>query len=196
MLRSNQSVFAVAGVIFAGTLITAMSPSTVHAVVETAATAVKATLVQVTNTASSPVVTQSIGQQAAQAVHLTCNSTGLTCALFSVSGGSSESYVVPAGQSLVVTAVDIMPTQIYLSPTCSVEHQDGLYLTTSTGSAYSQLWIVNSVSVHYSYPSGMVFPSGSSITTASGYFGTPSPSCYGPDDYNDRFDIYGYLTAS
>ncbi|HEY5380936.1 MAG TPA: hypothetical protein VIJ65_01670 [Acidobacteriaceae bacterium] len=104
------------------------NPKTVHALA--------AALVQVTNTASNPVVTQNMGQQAAQIIHLRCTQDTIGrsgpggCVLFSPSGNTiTVPYVVPANQSLVITSVDILPTQMYVSTACSVIHQDGLYVS-------------------------------------------------------------------
>jgi hypothetical protein len=195
MIRLSKSVLAVRGVILAGGLITVMNPKTVHAVA--------AALVQVTNTASNPVVTQSAVQQAGQIIHLHCSESttgpygGRGCGLVVAPGATSQVYVVPANQSFVVTSVDIFPTQIYMSATCSVFHSDGLYVSGADISAYyAQTWLVDNLSVHYSYPSGIVIAPGSSITGSSSYFGNPSASCYSQTDYEDQFDLYGYLTAS
>ena len=115
---------------------------------------------------------------------------------FNISG-SNVSYIVPDNQSLIITAVDITPTQIYISPACNVNHLDGLYITSSGGSAYSQIWVVASTSMHLSYPSGMVFPSGTTFTNATIYTNPISPpSCYSSADFSDKIDLYGYLTAS
>jgi len=64
MIRLSKSVLAVGAVVLAGSLITLMNPKAVHALA--------AALVQVTNTASNPAVTQSVGAQAGNMVHLTC----------------------------------------------------------------------------------------------------------------------------
>jgi hypothetical protein len=185
MFRLPKSILAVGGAALATVLLILAAPRTVHAVA--------AALVQVTNTSSNPVVTQSIGQQAAQSIHLTCYNA---CTAFNISG-SNVSYIVPDNQSLIITAVDITPTQIYISPACNVNHLDGLYITSSGGSAYSQIWVVASTSMHLSYPSGMVFPSGTTFTNATIYTNPISPpSCYSSADFSDKIDLYGYLTAS
>jgi hypothetical protein len=194
-MRISRSVVAVGGVVIAGGLITVMNPKTVHAVA--------AALVQVTNTASNPVVTQGTGQQAGQIIHLHCSeaTTGPAgeggCGPVVAPGVTSQIYVVPADQSLVVTSVDIFPTQIFMSATCSLVHSDGLYVSaTGTSAYYAQTWLVDNLSVHYSYASGIVIGPGSSITGSSSYFGNPPASCYSQTDSEDQFDVYGYLTAS
>jgi hypothetical protein len=105
MLRLSKSVLAVGGVVLAGALITVMNPKTVHAVA--------AALVQVTNTASNPVVTQGVGAQAGNMVQLICplalSQTNFSC--FDSTGGVSTNspYTVPARKSLVITAIDVLP---------------------------------------------------------------------------------------
>jgi hypothetical protein len=193
MFRLRSSIVAVGGVAVAVGLITLATPRVVHAVA--------AALVQVTNTASNPVVTQSVGQQAAQTVHLTCYTYGNgACTLFSLSGSPSGQYVVPSNESLVITSVDILPTQINVSPTCDVIHEDGLFVTSGGSveySAYSAVWVISNMSLHMSYPSGMVFSAGSKITNATIYVGNIVPaSCYSSSDTYDQVDLYGYLTAS
>jgi hypothetical protein len=80
-----------------------------------AAHAVAAALVQVANTASSPVINQGIGNQAAQIVQIECtyNPGGFPtqCVAVPATGITpyavgAPPYVVPAGETLVVTAVD------------------------------------------------------------------------------------------
>lgn len=195
MIRFSKSVLAVGGVVLAGGLIAFTNPKTVHALA--------AALVQVTNTASNPVVTQNMGQQAGQIIHLQCNQNTSGpygpggCGLPVAPGDTSTVYVVPAGKSLVITSVDIYPTQIYMSTACSVNHDDGLLVAASGTSAfYAQRWLVDNLSVHYSYPSGIVIASGSSITGSTGYFGVSPSSCYSSTDLDDQFDLYGYLTAN
>ncbi len=195
MIRVPRSVVAVGSAVVAAAMIGFTNPKTVHALA--------AALVQVTNTASNPVVTQGTGQQAGQIIHLHCSEDttgpygGGGCGTVVAPGGTSQVYVVPANQSLVVTSVDLYPTQIYMSATCSVVHSDGLYVSAAGTSAYyAQSWLVDNLSVHYSYPSGIVIGPGSSITGSSAYFGNPPASCYSQTDYEDQFDLYGYLTAS
>jgi hypothetical protein len=190
MIRLSKSVLAVGAVVLAGSLITLMNPKTVHAVA--------AALVQVTNTASNPVVTQSTGNQAAQIVHLVCNLDNSTnnqnCTLDppqSALSNGGPPYVVPDNESLVITAVDILPAEVFV-PGCNFNHT--VYL--SLGVGYSQEWVVNNASLHFAYPSGIVVPSGFEVqATTVEYFGptTATAACnLGPD----QVDLRGYLTAS
>ena len=99
MIRLSKSVLAVGGVILAAGLITFTSPKAVHAVVAAA-------LVQVTNTASNPVVNSDATRSPAQIVEIAC--TNVSCNAVEP-GGSTDfrSYVVPQGQTLVITDIEI-----------------------------------------------------------------------------------------
>jgi hypothetical protein len=185
MLRLSKSTLAVALLIVVSLFLFA-TPRTVHAVA--------AALVQITNTASNPVVTQSVGQQAAQLIHLQCgfNENG-ACTLFGISFSPSEQYLIPANQSLVITAVDIMPVQIYYSPQCNLNHIHVLNASNSTAGVFAQTWIVGSQSLHFTYPSGITFSSGVTITSRTNYYNVPS-SCFSATP-SDQMDLYGYLIA-
>jgi hypothetical protein len=94
-----------------------------------AAHALAAALVQVTNTASSPVISQGIGNQAAQIVEIQCtyNPGGFPtqCVAVTATGITpydvgAPPYVVPAGETLVVTAVDLLSGNASVSiPACN-----------------------------------------------------------------------------
>ena len=102
MIRLSKSVLAVGGVVLAADLITVMNPKAVHAVA--------AALVQVTNTAANPAVTQSITQQASQTVRLRCSANGAANDCGATPPVGQEivaAYVVPPNQSLIITAMDI-----------------------------------------------------------------------------------------
>jgi hypothetical protein len=160
-----QRFFAAAGaiavVVVVGALVT---PNTAHALV--------AALVQITNTTNNPAMTQDVSKAASQIVSLYCR-YDVTSMLPVCSVLTSEAeYVVPAGKSLVVTAVDITSTagsqNVYLMG-------DNGYSLAYYGSISGQL--------HYTYPSGIVFAPGSSVNFGAVY---PSTSLY----------LYGYLTSN
>ncbi len=191
MIRLSRSVMAVSGVVVAAGVIGFTNPKTVHVVA--------AALVQVTNTASNPVVTQSIGQQAAQFVYLDCvpssSGTGGTC--YAVTNGfrGSTPYVVPANESLVITAADVYTfiadnEAVNGEPACNAGREDGVF--TSDGAML--VWeIVNNTSpTHFTYPSGVVFGPSSPVTSSSKHYTAGlDAECGG-----DPILLYGYLTAS
>ena len=191
MLHLSKSALAVGAVVLAGGLITLTNPRTVHAVA--------AALVQVTNTASNPVVTQSTANQAAQIFHLVCNldnnSNNQNCTLVSpqsVLSNGGPPYVVPASESFVINSVDILPAEGSVQG-CSFNHL--VYL--SLGSAgYAEEWVVNSASQHFTYPSGIVVPSGFEVQATSVVY-IPASAENGPCNPGpDQVDLRGYLTAS
>jgi hypothetical protein len=184
----------VCGVVLAAALIGFTNPKAVQAVT--------AALVQVTNTPMNPVVTQGVGPQAGQIVHLHC-ALGITgavqysnvvwCGLEDSSGRTAtEAYVVPANESLVVTSVDIAAAQN--SATCSgFLHQDWMGLIGRATTGTVEIWIVNNASVHDSYPSGIVVGPTLNVFMAQG------GSAGGPTICNaglDTDDLYGYLTPA
>ena len=180
MMHLSKSVLAVGGVILAGGLTTVMNPRTVHAVA--------AALVQVTNTASNPVVTQGIGQQVAPMVDVVCFTNFGICQLLSPTAGEvgGIAYVVPAGQSLVITAVDVLTSNV-----CAVGgHAEFVNYSLPSGISVARLWSIQgegnvvSPTAHFAYPSGVVFPPNSSLTSETG------------DACTARIEMTGYLTTN
>lgn len=189
-MRISKSVMAVGGVVLAGMLIGVTNPKAVHA-------AVTALLVQVTNTASNPVVTQSVGQQAANAVVLACYpSTGLSEGVCqSQSADAALQYTVPANESLVITAVNIN-TEVPLGNTiagkyqCSASRQDMIYLNNKKVLGWQ---IVNTTSqTDFTYPSGVVAGPSSTVLPSEVWYGGDLASTCGAD----IIYLYGYLTAN
>jgi hypothetical protein len=161
-----------------------------------AAHAVVATLVQVANTASSPVVTQGIGQQAAQIVQIECGnypgtSTVNGCFAIPATGiyppnaGFAE-YVVPGGQTLVVNAIDILSGAASGSP-CSGSALAEVLTEGTVGPYLRKSWIVpaGTGTAHYVYPSGILFSSGTVIQSVNNQTTTCTLT----------LDMHGYLTA-
>ena len=190
MFRISRSVLTVSGVILAGGLIAFTNPRTVHALA--------AALVQVTNTAANPVVTQSVGAQATNLVHLTCSSTASdgACSLAPSPASSTTpqaAFIVPNGQSLVITAVDIYPNAPFWVSGCNLVHQDEL-VPTGTVQVGTQFWLVYNTSLHMAYPSGMLFPAGTAMyQNLAVYPSNTQPAC---GQARDLIDLYGYLTAN
>lgn len=113
-------------------------------------------MVEVENTAAKPAITQSARDLAAQLVQLTSRPLIQTVTTF-VNAGSSQNvaYLVPTGQSLVVTAVDITPP-----PGCT---QPSPFQLFGAGAELSDLlWTLAPQNTgHFEYPSGIVFAAGS-----------------------------------
>jgi len=184
MIRLSRSVLAVGGVVLAGTLVTVMNPKTVHAVA--------AALVQVTNTASNPVVTQTVGAQAENLVHLHCGAalsgTFATCIRYLPDQSFIPNFTIPAGESLVVTGVDLLQDSVGGCP--------GPYIVTLIGSGaqlggfYLQLSAPNaSITTHFTYRSGPVIGGGIS----PGWVGHTTQGC---PNGEMTADVFGYLTGA
>ena len=169
MFRISKSALSWGGVAVAAVLFTLAVPRAAHAVA--------AALVQVTNTAASPVISQGIGNQAAQIVQIECgyvpeSSTQNPCFLMPPTGivpSSPTHYVVPNGQTLVVTSVDILSGSAAGSPCMSPALAYVATVVPISNSleegATRKSWIVPSGAgtVHYVYPSGILFSPGTSI---------------------------------
>jgi hypothetical protein len=148
-----------------------------------AAHAIAAALVQVTNTAANPAITQGTEKQAAQLVSLMLPSNNaigpeVITALVQASpilGPSPNAFVVPAGQNFVLTELDVSFSGttggaiIVGGSTYLIE--DGYF----PASGYHQM----------QFSSGVVFPAGSSVYVSS-------------QNGSNYMDVYahGYLTSN
>jgi hypothetical protein len=197
MFRLSKSTLSWAGVAVAAILFTLAVPRAAHAVA--------AALVQVTNTASSPVISQDIGNQAAQIVQIECGvvpGSGITDPghenLFGCVGvpalgvGSvpqSSVYTVPAGETLVVTSVDILSGALAGTPCMSPAFPQLFTSTPNDVLSARKSWIVpgGAGTAHYVYPSGILIPGGETILGIVN-FATVS-NC------TITIDMHGYLTA-
>jgi hypothetical protein len=155
-----------------------------------------AALVQVANTASNPVISQGIGNQAAQIVEIEC---GLApgspiqqgCTPIGATGLAPQQpfvyeYVVPAGETLVVTSVDILSGSEAGSPCMSPAFVQVVTQVLALG-IIRKSWIIpaGTGTAHYVYPSGILFSPGTSINGVNN--GTTTCTL--------TLDMHGYLTA-
>jgi hypothetical protein len=173
MIRLSKSVLAVGGVVLALGLIAFTNPKTVHALA--------AALVEVTNTASNPVVTQSTTQQAAQIVQLTCNGNSGPCTYV-----LGNAFTVPLGKSFVLTSIDITASNTPSNILCPIAADAFLHWNTEDASdtgVYSWVVPANSGTVHLTYPSGLVFAPTATLHTDNAF-------C------NVSMLLSGYLTMS
>lgn len=174
MLRISNSIYAVGGVIVAAGLIAFTNPKTVHAVA--------AALVEVTNTSANPVITQGIGQPAAEIVEVQCGNT--YCNQILPNGTEVSSlYTTPANQFLVITSADI-DTSVNAAVGCSAHTQAELI----GAGTYARWWIAGGAStLHFTYPSGIVVPP---ATTLYSEFITSDSEC------SLVLQLRGYLTTN
>jgi hypothetical protein len=181
MIRVSNTAAGIGGALLAAGLLTLSNPKTVHAVA--------AALVQITNTSSNPVVTQGIGQQAAELVELVCNSPGVCNQVLpnsTIAPNSGITYTVPASQSLVVTSVDVdVSSDSQLLP-C-----DGfsLVLFNDRLNGQREAWNVpaNIGTEQFKYSSGIVFAPGTQLTSGLISEGHSCSAVLG---------VHGYLTTN
>ena len=204
MFRLPKPVLAVGGAALATVLLILAAPRTVHAVA--------AALVEVTNTSSNPVVTQTTGAQATNMVHLQCgfnmNDKISPCWQITSTGALNAQpntpYTVPSPNYLVITAADVAPTSNGGgTPSCPGDYFATIGNNTNTFNPINFLTVTTSnalVTTHFTYPppSGIVIASGTNvyglgyiiIPTTGQFAGSCSAFAY------EVVDLYGYLTTS
>jgi hypothetical protein len=128
-----------------GLLATLVAPKAVHGAV--------AALVQVANTTAAPALTLDISRSASQSVTLFCSAN--QC----VNNTSNGAYVVPVGQNLVATSLDIVGfSSPKSSPTQFFELTPGGVTNPDQGGAFVVLG--DGITHEFLIPSGIVFPAG------------------------------------
>jgi hypothetical protein len=128
-----------------------------------AARAVAAALVQVTNTAAAPAVTQDVSKLASQSTQLWCPFSFVGCFNFP---GVSTAYTVPGGHTLMITSVDF----VYQGGTVPAPNFYNMYCgpTSTLNSAVGEWQLPGgSGPTQYTYPSGFAVPAGCAINVTS-----------------------------
>jgi hypothetical protein len=205
MFRFPKPVLAVGGAALTMVLLTLAAPRTVHAVA--------AALVEVTNTSSNPVVTQTTGAQAANMIHLQCgfNMDYKDSACFQITStgvlsyeGPNIPYTVPNGSYLVITAADVAPSSNGgNTPSCPGVYYATIGNNTNPANPINFLTVTTSnnlVTTHFTYPP----PSGIVIAPGTGVYGlghiiVPTTGQFAGSCSNfayDVVDLYGYLTTN
>jgi hypothetical protein len=163
-----------------------------------AAHAVVATLVQVSNTAAAPAITQSIAEQAQQLLQVECyydlEVRQTSCNFVAPTGrliGPSSAVTISPGQNFVITSVDIQqPVEGQAQTTCGSDSAVGLTINSSVaGQTTRASWMVagHSGSQHFAYPSGILIAGGTEFVGLSAASNT--------NDCVIVVDIFGYLTT-
>jgi hypothetical protein len=202
MTRLPKFVLPVGAILVLGVLILT-APRTVHAIA--------AALVQVTNTASNPVVTQTTGAQAANMIHLQCgfnmDYTDRPCYPITSAGVLNYeygSYIVPTGSYLVITAADVAPNSNGgFTLACPGVYNAAIGNNTNGLNPINFLTVTTSnalVTTHFTYPppSGIVIAPGT-VVYGLGYIIVPATGQFAGSCSNLAFeivDLYGYLTAN
>lgn len=172
MFQLTVCIIAVIGVL------ALLAPPTAHAVA--------AALVQVTNTISSPAITQPVPSAASQMVLLTtANRQSLPqgtqvdlVQIDAVTDLGSTTYVVPAGDKLVITEIDIGTHggDLLCEIKSGTVYLEGFFLTSSSSTETTR---------QFRFASGIVFPAGHSVT-AQNFAGAGTIG---------ELAVHGYLTA-
>jgi hypothetical protein len=158
MFKVSKSVLSFgAGAIALGVLMLA-APRTAHAIA--------ATLVQLTNTVANPAITQSANSQAGQIVQISTEFrippntiAPVQPVIDNANGVGAPPFTVPPNVSLVITSADVTGSTITADGPCV--NADAVNLTNGTGNSRA-FWILapGQGTSHFTYPSGIVFPSG------------------------------------
>jgi hypothetical protein len=165
----KRGLMAAGALALAVTLLNLAAPKRVHAAV--------AALVQVANTIANPAITQDTSKAAAQIVNLEC--LAVTTAYPCVAR-STAAYVVPDGQSLVITSIEVS----------SAAGGSGIQEVLVGGAdlpggyLYQDLRVSNVLTTQFVYPSGIVYAAGKSVYVMSNV------------STNQTVFMSGYLTAN
>jgi hypothetical protein len=158
----RKPVFSYAAVAIAAAVLILAAPRAAHAIA--------ATLVQVNNSAASPAVAQDVSRLASQQVTLTATEAvgpGVNQRLsqVDVTGAvSPDTYVVPAGQTLIITSIDVTPS----APGSGI---NAVTISNSPPGYQIETFVVtNSVTTMLQFPTGIVFPAGESLVIGSPTF--------------------------
>ncbi len=176
-MKVAKPLLMVAGGLLVGLTLPWVAPRAVHAAASE--------LVELTNTAANPAVTRDISKDASQIVHLTTlgkalvNAATMTQLHQYLPGGTfGPPYVVPAGQSLVITSIEA-------SVITAGDNFLNLYDNTTIGQR--EYWYLPNVGLtQLQFPSGFVYPAGSSVYV---YIG-------GQTTTQMVVDVHGYLTTT
>jgi hypothetical protein len=189
-MQFRKFTFSLAGLVVAIGALTVTLPRAAHAVASA--------LVQVTNGASNPVITQDISQQATQMVHLYCTGApGIVpyCSAFGSNGAAlstNNSYTVPSNQYLVITSdltASYAPIAGASDGPCPATSYATLEATLAAQSFNINGWTlaINAPTTHFVYPPGMTVGPGMQL---SGLTTSTSVKC------GVIAEIYGYLTSN
>ena len=154
-----------------------------------AAHAVAVALVQVSNTAANPAITQSAPSQAAQLVRLFAiisplDAAGASFGALTAGQQSSGQYSVPNNQSLVITAIDVTPPGGCAS---------GAFGFKLFGLGTLPVWTASApFTGHFEYPSGIVLPPGTAVSIEFASASNTAGNC----GQSMTVLMYGYLTSN
>jgi hypothetical protein len=168
----RKSVLSFVGVAAAALLLAIASPRTVHALGEQ--------LVSITNTATHPANVEDVSHLASHLIMLNGYMTAANQAvpLYQVSANGIVNFEIPAGQSFVITSVNI-------SPCSNPSTQADVYLTNQSSdwtTWYGEWDTLGWNTLQFQYPTGIAVASGTTIWLNA------SQQC--------GVVVYGYLTTN
>lgn len=144
-MNFRRNAIATGGTAAAVILFTLAAPRATHALT--------AALVQVTNSAAAPAITQDVSKLASQNVQLLCVGN-VDCAQILPDGSSSANYVVPGGHSLIITTAQLNTPSMLSS----------VQLMQGSSSSVRESWTLGAGgSFLFQYPSGIVISAGSTL---------------------------------
>jgi hypothetical protein len=139
-----------------------------------AAQAIAATLVQVANTMSSPVPAFDVFRTASQSVTLYCDGQDACSAVGTGGSLANSPYMVPAGETLVITELEINPPSGGRAFSNFVLTYDGSPFDCPAAPCQDPTWIVpnDGLTHQFLFPNGVLWPAGQRVygftSTASG----------------------------
>jgi hypothetical protein len=145
----RKSVLSFVGVAAAALLLALTSPRTMHALGP-----LGAELVRITNTAEAPAVVEEVPHLASHLVTLTASANQTLQEMGPDGTVKTDDFVVPAGQSLVITGVEFT---IYTNNSADV------ILMSTTESSYGNWIAPAAATTQFQYPSGIVVASGTNL---------------------------------
>lgn len=166
----RKSVLSFAGVAAAALLLAVTSPRTVHALGEQ--------LVSIANTAAHPAVVEDVPHFPSHIVTLLgfVASTSYNDPLIQLlpDGTANYFFSVPAGQSLVITSVEVTPASNAVT---------SINLSNSSGGYYGSWSVAANGTAEFPLNSGIVVPSGTTLYV-------------GGNAVSTSITVYGYLSPN
>lgn len=166
----NKSLISIAGAAAAALLLAASSPSAVHALGEE--------LVTITNTATHPAIVEEVPHLPSHVVTLlgfvASTSNGDPLIQLLPNGTANYFFSVPAGQSLVITSVEVTPLSNVIT---------GVTLSSGSGGYYGFWSVAANGTTEFPLSSGIVVPSGTTLYVSGNAVST-------------EITVYGYLSPN
>jgi hypothetical protein len=214
MKNAKSILIGTGGFVLAGLILTMLVPRAAHGLaatlVEITNTAASPVLSQVVNTNAFPVVTQTTSSQASQIVTLNCQIYFLCVRIDGTATPigtptpltlSGAPYAVPAGQALIVTSIDVLPlggnitanqTNFQSCITNSAQFSNATSTYLACYETFSTPYSVPQAS--YPLASGIVISAGEVPMVANGYGPAAQYSGFAP--VSTVFTLHGYLSPA